>query len=152
MLAPMSWATWADRFRKHMTVHGLTQGGIGAVMEPKAKSASTVGNWLSGHNKINLEDFFALCAAAGAKPHLILFGEEMRALAKASLDAFSGLEQPVQDNPRYQQFETRLRKSKPPAAPKRRRKSKISAERRVKPRRPPRGDRPGDPAPAGGDD
>lgn len=148
MLACMSWINWADRFRKHLNNHGLTQEGVGGAMVP-VRSPSTVGNWLSGHNKINLVDFFAMCEAAGAPPHLILFGEEMKDLAKAGLDALA-LEAPsIKERPSYRRFEDSVRKAKPGSAlPKRRRKSKVSAERRV-PRRPrtPPSDRP-----AAGDD
>lgn len=63
---------WAPRFRAHMKRHGQSQESLAEDLEVVQ---GTIGHWLRGRNPITLVDFLSLCAAAGADPRLILFGE-----------------------------------------------------------------------------
>lgn len=73
---------WAERFRAHMKRHKLSQEWLGQQFEPELTQA-TIGHWLRGRSKITLEQFLGLCAAAGADPREILFGQTS---AQAALD------------------------------------------------------------------
>ena len=65
---------WAERFRAHMKRHHQSQEKVGGEMDPPVGQAA-VGHWLRGLNQITVERFFQLCAAAGADPREILFGQ-----------------------------------------------------------------------------
>lgn len=73
---------WAERFRAHMKRHKLSQEKLGQAFEPEI-TQGTIGHWLRGRSKITLEQFLVLCAAAGADPREILFGQTS---AQAALD------------------------------------------------------------------
>ena len=81
------WKTWPRRFRQHMRKTGQTQETLGEAL---GVSQGAIGHWLRGRNKINLEDFFRLCAAAKADPRLILFGESTAQAALAALQSEIG--------------------------------------------------------------
>lgn len=63
-----------------MRKNHLSQEALGEAM---GVSQGAVGHWLRGFREINLSDFWHLCAAAGADPREILFGETS---AQAALD------------------------------------------------------------------
>lgn len=73
---------WAVRFRAHMKRHKQSQEALGEQLTP-AVGQGAVGHWLRGRSKITLEQFLGLCAAAGADPRHILFGQTS---AQAALD------------------------------------------------------------------
>ena len=89
-----------------MTLHHLSQerlaGDLGVVQ-------GTIGHWLRGRNKINLEDFWRLCAAAGADPKFILFGPEDKTLATSIKQVLSAHPELI---PGYPKYEKALRRSK----------------------------------------
>lgn len=76
---------WAKRFRAHMKRHKQSQESLGQEFEPVI-SQGTIGHWLRGRSKITLEQFFQLCAAAGADPRKILFDQSS---AQAALEVLA---------------------------------------------------------------
>ena len=63
---------WQDRFLVFMESRELTQTEVARRLD---MTQGAIGHWLSGRREISLTDFFRLCAAAGANPQSILFGE-----------------------------------------------------------------------------
>lgn len=65
------WKRWGARFKEHAREKDLNLAKIAELMD---LSEPTLRSWTNGNRKINLEDFFALCAAAELNPATILFG------------------------------------------------------------------------------
>lgn len=71
-MAENRWQEWGGRLREHVVDQGLKWG---ELAEKVGRAEVTLRKWCNGGNKINLEDFFLLCEAAGADPAHILFGD-----------------------------------------------------------------------------
>ena len=99
---------WGVRFKAHMRLHRLSQEALG---ESLGVTQGAVGHWLRGRNKITLDDFWALCEAAGADPKLILFGSDRPNLVAEIKQALTAHPELM---PSYRPFEKSLRRSKKP--------------------------------------
>lgn len=98
---------WSERFRAHMRRHKLSQDHLGGQLNPQ-RTQATIGHWLRGIREINLREFFALCAAAGADPREILFGEDSAEAALSTLRAKVLATKPDR-SPDYGKFEKSLK-------------------------------------------
>lgn len=81
------YSKWRERAKQWIKSKKLTHQWIAAEME---RSRATIGHWLSGHNKINLDEFFTLCDVIKADPQEILFGRSSIAKDGASVDRTQG--------------------------------------------------------------
>lgn len=97
---------WAGRFRAHMRLHRLSQERLGTDL---GVTQGAIGHWLRGRSKITLEQFWALCEAAGADPKLILFGEAHPGLVTEIRQALTAHPELV---PGYRRFERKMARSK----------------------------------------
>ena len=101
---PFGMKDWGKRFRAHMKLHGLSQE---ALAEQIGRTQGAVGHWLRGRNQINLDEFWELCAAAGADPKLILFGTDDTKLVSEIRQALTAHPELI---PRYRPFEKSLKR------------------------------------------
>ena len=97
---------WAKRFRAHMRLHHLSQERLGSELDV---SQGAIGHWLRGEREINLSDFLALCAAAGADPRAILFGNDNPHLVSEIRQALAAHPELI---PSYTRFEKSMRRRK----------------------------------------
>lgn len=101
---PLGMKGWAARFRAHMRLHRLSQERLGTDL---GVTQGAIGHWLRGRSKITLEQFWALCEAAGADPKLILFGETHPGLVTEIRQALTAHPELV---PGYRRFERKIAK------------------------------------------
>lgn len=66
------WLDWGARFRRMIKDKGLSLAQIGERMTPQ-RAESSLRSWTNDTRRVNLEEFFALCAAAELDPAVVLF-------------------------------------------------------------------------------
>lgn len=74
--------TWRKRLDDHIEGGGPSRADIA---EKLGRNVSAVGHWITGRNRINLDEFLALCTAAKADPRQILFGEMTLEVAQKTI-------------------------------------------------------------------
>lgn len=97
---------WGPRFRAHMRLHRLSQERLGSDL---GVTQGAIGHWLRGRSKITLEQFWALCEAAGADPKLILFGETHPGLVTEIRQTLTAHPELI---PGYRRFERSIARSR----------------------------------------